>query len=164
MCHLWHNTICDAAASGNFHMHVHMLLYTEKIRGGFSCWSRGFQCRYCTKHCDEGYWETLFDFIRGKKIRWKSWSQRTLSSASGKLTDIMLFDLQPKPNSWLAINVLYKQSVWLNDIPLIDKENKKWNIEWQKTSMAQYLMCMCGVMLSKAIFLWPMTACVIWPA
>lgn len=46
------------------------------------------------------------------KIRWKSWSQRTLSSASGKLTDIMRFDLQTELNSWLAMKAFYKQTVW----------------------------------------------------
>jgi len=67
LCHLWHKSICDAAAFGNFHMHVHMLLYTEKIkRGGGASAVGALGADIATKRCDEGFWETLFDFIRRK--------------------------------------------------------------------------------------------------
>jgi hypothetical protein len=60
----------------------------------------------------KGYRGPLFWFHLEAKIWWKSWSQRTLSNASGKLTGIMLFYLQPKLNSWLALNIFRKQIVW----------------------------------------------------
>lgn len=48
-------------------MHVHMLLYTEKIkRGGGASAVGALGADIATKRCDEGFWETLFDFIRRK--------------------------------------------------------------------------------------------------
>lgn len=129
MCHLWHNSICDAAASGNFHMYVHMLRYTEKIRVGE--WRCGASAVIAEALSTDIAWSIVMRDIGrpylislGGKIRWKSWSQRILSSASGKLTDIMLFDLQPKLNSWLAMNAFYKHSIWLRKwfFPLLIKK------------------------------------------
>lgn len=112
LCHLWHSSICDASAIGNFHMHVHMLLYTQQIKSGTSAGAQAQRRYYSSVLMRETGRDDLISLDR--KIRWKSRSLRTLSSASGKLTDIMLFDLQPKPSSWRALNVVCKQIVWWN--------------------------------------------------
>lgn len=58
--------ICGAAASANFHMHVHMLPYTRGNKGVVGGWGASAVGTEAlgTKLRHEGYWETLFDFIR----------------------------------------------------------------------------------------------------
>ena len=60
LCHLWLNDICDAAALGKFHMHVHMLVYTQQIEregGLFQLFgeTQGSHCGYCGKHRNQAY-------------------------------------------------------------------------------------------------------------
>jgi len=124
-------------------MHVHMLLLTKKIgRWDISCRSRGSLCRYCTKRCDEGYWDAFIRLISLEgKIRWNSWSQRMLWSTSGKLTDTMLCDLQLRQNNWLTMQICHKQHLakWMT-FPVLVKN--------MRSVVLQYPICICSVVFS----------------
>lgn len=84
---LFHGAVygkCGAAASGNFHRHVHMLPYTRKIKGGGRL--QLLEQRLLVQIQSPAMRDTkrpCLISLEGK-TRWKSWSRRTLSSAYGK--------------------------------------------------------------------------------
>lgn len=74
-------------------MHVHMLLYTGEIKRE----GEGGRVQLLEQRlCDEGCWETLFDFIRREKLDESLDLGGRRAAPRAELTDIMLFDLQPK--------------------------------------------------------------------
>lgn len=78
-------------------MHVHMLLYTGVNKeGGAGRDGAGLVQLLEQRLCDEGCWETLFDFIRREKLDESLDLGGRRAAPRAELTDIMLFDLQPK--------------------------------------------------------------------
>lgn len=121
MCHPWHNNICEAAASGNFHLHAHMFLRTEKIRKRRS--PDITQISFLMRKIGRPY----FISLEGK-FRRKSLSVMRLGRVCGKLT-------QRCEGLWFATQTEQ----------MTDNENKKEQtklcLDWKTIKGKTVLLC-----------------------